>query len=159
MTKKAKIITGVVAGVTVLGGIGAVTNKDKLPNSDYLNTTTTTVYESTTTFKSIETTIDEIITSTQVKQTETEKTKPDNTEPDNTEPPKTSNVITTSKPLEIITQAPPKANTVYIAATGNGKKFHANPNCSGMAGNVIEMTKDQAYAAGYTPCQKNTCYG
>lgn len=106
MTKKAKIITGVVAGVTVIGGIGAITNKDKLPSSEYLNTTTGIVFESTT-VKSIETTIDEIITTTQAKQTETEKTKPDNTVP-----PKTSNVITTSKPLEIITQAPIVATDV-----------------------------------------------
>lgn len=53
----------------------------------------------------------------------------------------------------------PKADVVYIAATGNGIKYHRDPNCSKMNGDVIEMTRDEAEAAGYSPCQKNSCYG
>lgn len=50
---------------------------------------------------------------------------------------------------------PPVGRTVYIAASGNGTKYHSNPNCSRMNG-VIQMTEDQAVASGYTPCKK--CY-
>ena len=52
-----------------------------------------------------------------------------------------------------------KPSVVYIAASGNGTKYHKSPNCSKMNGNVIEMTREEAEAAGYTPCKKNSCYG
>lgn len=52
-----------------------------------------------------------------------------------------------------------KPSAVYIAASGNGVKYHKSPNCSKMNGNVIEMTREEAEAAGYTPCKKNSCYG
>lgn len=45
--------------------------------------------------------------------------------------------------------------TVYVAASGNGKKYHSNPNCSRMKG-TTSLTVSQAEAQGYTPCSK--CY-
>ncbi|MEI3263531.1 MAG: DUF4236 domain-containing protein [Gemmiger sp.] len=44
---------------------------------------------------------------------------------------------------------------VYIASSGNGKKYHSNPNCSKMQG-ATAVTKEQAEAWGYTPCKR--CY-
>lgn len=45
--------------------------------------------------------------------------------------------------------------SVYIAASGNGTKYHSDPHCSRMNG-VIEMSVEEAQAMGYTPCKK--CY-
>lgn len=45
--------------------------------------------------------------------------------------------------------------TVYIAASGNGTKYHSDPNCSRMK-KTISMTVEEAEAQGYTPCKK--CY-
>lgn len=69
-----------------------------------------------------------------------------------TAPPQSSSTITPSTPQI-------KPSVVYIAASGNGTKYHKSPNCSKMNGNVIEMTREEAEAAGYTPCKKNSCYG
>lgn len=44
---------------------------------------------------------------------------------------------------------------VYIAGSGNGKKYHSRPGCSNMK-NPIEISKDDAQARSYTPCKK--CY-
>lgn len=43
--------------------------------------------------------------------------------------------------------------TVYIAASGNGKKYHSNPNCSNMNG-TVELSVNEALGRGYTPCSK-----
>ena len=51
-------------------------------------------------------------------------------------------------------QTPVQA-VVYIAASGNGTKYHSDPHCSRMNG-VIEMSVEEAQAMGYTPCKK--CY-
>lgn len=51
-------------------------------------------------------------------------------------------------------QTPVQAS-VYIAASGNGTKYHSDPHCSRMNG-VIEMNVEEAQAMGYTPCKK--CY-
>ena len=51
-------------------------------------------------------------------------------------------------------QTPVQAS-VYIAASGNGTKYHSDPHCSRMNG-VIEMSVEEAQAMGYTPCKK--CY-
>lgn len=45
--------------------------------------------------------------------------------------------------------------TVYVAASGNGKKYHSSPSCSRMKG-TISLTVSQAEAQGYGPCSK--CY-
>ncbi len=63
----------------------------------------------------------------------------------------------TSSTTSPITQN--KSNVVYIAATGNGTKYHRSKNCSKMNGNVIEMTVEEARSKGYTPCKKSSCYG
>lgn len=42
---------------------------------------------------------------------------------------------------------------VYVAASGNGKKYHTSSSCSGMKG-TISMSVAQATAQGYTPCKK-----
>lgn len=44
---------------------------------------------------------------------------------------------------------------VYIAGSGNGTKYHSNPNCSNMK-NPIEISLSEAQARGYEPCKK--CY-
>lgn len=51
-------------------------------------------------------------------------------------------------------QTPVQAS-VYIAASGNGTKYHSDPHCSRMNG-VIEMSVEEAQTMGYTPCKK--CY-
>ncbi|MCH5206613.1 MAG: hypothetical protein J1F09_06635 [Oscillospiraceae bacterium] len=48
---------------------------------------------------------------------------------------------------------------VYIAASGNGKKYHIDVTCSNMNGNVIKMTKKEAEGRGYGPCQRSKCFG
>lgn len=45
--------------------------------------------------------------------------------------------------------------TVWIASSGNGTKYHSNPNCSRMK-NPYQITKSEAIAQGYGPCKK--CY-
>ncbi len=45
--------------------------------------------------------------------------------------------------------------TVYIAASGNGTKYHRSPSCSNMKGTVTLSVSD-AQARGYGPCKK--CY-
>lgn len=157
MTKKGKIITGVVAGVTILGGIGALTDTDKPDSILELGTTTSAIIEEITEKTDTEATIEEITTTTEKTTTPTiAETTPATT--------------TTDPEIEAITPAPEtsatteamttteKKQVVYIAASGDGKKYHAIKTCSGMDGNVIEMSREEAEAAGYTPCQKNSCY-
>lgn len=50
-------------------------------------------------------------------------------------------------------------NSVCIAASGNGKKYHRTGKCSNMNNNVIWMPVSEAQARGYTPCKKKSCYG
>lgn len=50
-------------------------------------------------------------------------------------------------------------NSVCIAASGNGKKYHRTGKCSNMNNNVIWMSVSEAQARGYTPCKKKSCYG
>ncbi len=52
-----------------------------------------------------------------------------------------------------------KKEIVYIAASGGGVRYHCNKYCSGMDGNVREITKEEAVAMGKTPCQSSACYG
>lgn len=66
-------------------------------------------------------------------------------------PPQTSST-TISKPQV-------KPSVVYIAASGKGSKYHKSSKCSGMNGNVIAMTREEAISKGYTACKKNSCYG
>lgn len=42
---------------------------------------------------------------------------------------------------------------VYIAASGNGKKYHRSPSCSNMKG-TVELDEQTALNRGYTPCKK-----
>lgn len=43
--------------------------------------------------------------------------------------------------------------TVYIASSGNGKKYHTRSTCSNMKGTTA-LTVSQAKSRGYTPCKK-----
>lgn len=45
--------------------------------------------------------------------------------------------------------------TVYIASSGDGTKYHSNPNCSRMK-NPVAISKSEAQSRGYEPCKK--CY-
>lgn len=56
---------------------------------------------------------------------------------------------------EATTYSAPVENTVYIAASGNGTKYHSNPNCSNMKG-TVSLSLSTAQARGYEPCKK--CY-
>lgn len=42
---------------------------------------------------------------------------------------------------------------VYIAASGNGKRYHRSPSCSNMKG-TVELDEQTALNRGYTPCKK-----
>lgn len=55
-----------------------------------------------------------------------------------------------------VTYTAPQSGTVYVAGSGNGKKYHSNPNCSNM-NDPVPLTQAEAEARGYTPCKK--CYG
>lgn len=54
-----------------------------------------------------------------------------------------------------VTEPSGQGPTVYIASSGNGTKYHSNPNCSNMKGTTA-LTQAEAEARGYTPCKK--CY-
>lgn len=115
MTKNGKITAGIVAGVVVLGGIGALTNTDKdTPNLLLDNeTSTSAIIEETTekttittTAKEIETTVEEttVIITTVEEITTTEKEVP------------------TTKATEIQTEVS-SANS-----NGNGNNFNTYDN-------------------------------
>ena len=44
---------------------------------------------------------------------------------------------------------------MWIAGSGNGTKYHSNPNCSNMK-NPVEISLSEAQSRGYDPCKK--CY-
>lgn len=44
-------------------------------------------------------------------------------------------------------------DTVYVAGSGEGSKYHSDPYCSSMK-NPIAMTKAEAESSGYVPCQR-----
>lgn len=72
----------------------------------------------------------------------------------------TGNGTTTTVPEEVPTEdtsayTAPQSGTVYIAGSGNGKRYHSNPNCSSM-NDPVPLTQAEAEARGYTPCKK--CY-
>lgn len=45
---------------------------------------------------------------------------------------------------------------VFIASSGDGKRYHRKRSCSGMNGNAISISVEQAKARGYSPCK--ICY-
>lgn len=57
-----------------------------------------------------------------------------------------SRAQTTSAPIEA---------TVYVAASGNGQRYHSRSSCSNMKG-TVSLSVSQAQSQGYTPCKK--CY-
>lgn len=48
-----------------------------------------------------------------------------------------------------------RSQSVYIASSGKGKKYHSNPNCSNMKG-ATALSVSEAQSRGYSPCKK--CY-
>ena len=80
-------------------------------------------------------------------------TKEPTVEPAETEPPETTTtaVTTTAPPETTAATTSPDDVIVYIAASGEGTKYHWDPTCSKMDG-VIEITRREAKAAGYGPC-------
>lgn len=69
-----------------------------------------------------------------------------------------SNDNSSSQSTNNVVNTPPvqnNSNVVYIAGSGNGTKYHSNPNCSRMK-NPIEISLSDAQAQGYGPCSK--CY-
>lgn len=71
--------------------------------------------------------------------------------PQPTEVPATESISSTTSTNSSVYQA----GMVYIASSGNGKKYHRIPSCSGMD-NATAVTLEQAEAWGYTPCKR--CY-
>ncbi len=116
---------------------------ESVESSDTPNSTETPTTESTT---------------SEPETSEVESSAPSVPEPTQTE---SSSTVTVPPQSPSTTASTPqrKPSAVYIAASGNGVKYHKSPNCSKMNGNVIEMTREEAEAAGYTPCKKNSCYG
>ncbi|WP_165174059.1 hypothetical protein [Adlercreutzia sp. ZJ242] len=49
----------------------------------------------------------------------------------------------------------PNAAVAYVAASGNGKKYHSSPNYSNMKG-TRQLSVDEAQRLGHGPCKK--CY-
>lgn len=74
--------------------------------------------------------------------------EPENDVAQNTEP-STPVVEQPSTPSE------PTEEMVYIAGSGEGTKYHSNPNCSNMS-NPVEIPLSEAIADGYEPCKR--CY-
>lgn len=58
-------------------------------------------------------------------------------------------------PTEVV-EPSGQGSTVYIASSGNGDKYHSQPTCGRMK-NSTPLSKSEAEALGYTPCEK--CYG
>lgn len=48
------------------------------------------------------------------------------------------------------------ADTVYVAGSGKGSRYHSTPNCSQMK-DPTALSLEEAEAQGYTPCKR--CYG
>ena len=82
------------------------------------------------------------------------------------EPEPTATPHPTDQPMETATPAKipgedgktdayglPQGDTVYVAGSGNGSKYHTDPNCSRMQ-DAVPMTRAQAESRGYTPCSK-----
>lgn len=85
------------------------------------------------------------------------------------EPAPTATPEPTDQPVETATPTPtpdedgktdaaqeyglPQGDTVYVAGSGNGSKYHTDPNCSRMQ-DAVPMTRAQAESRGYTPCSK-----
>lgn len=70
----------------------------------------------------------------------------------------TSCIVTTSflaMPASLV-QVDAKTTYVYVAASGNGEKYHTSKNCSRMRGNVRKLKISDAKNAAYGPCKK--CY-
>ena len=62
-------------------------------------------------------------------------------------------------PEPTVEPAPPKQSTaqqVYIAGSGNGRRYHTSPYCSKMK-NPIAISVEDAKNRGYTYCQKKRC--
>ena len=53
------------------------------------------------------------------------------------------------------TPSEPTEEMVYIAGSGEGTKYHSNPDCNNM-NNPVEITISEAEAKGLTPCKR--CY-
>jgi hypothetical protein len=69
--------------------------------------------------------------------------------------PETGNTSQTSNGTTATGTSDYQPGMVYIASSGNGKKYHRTPDCSGMD-DATAVTVEQAEAAGYTPCKR--CY-
>ncbi len=67
-----------------------------------------------------------------------------------------TNAAAPAEPEEAAVSIPEKnTQTVYIASSGKGSRYHSDPNCSNMKG-TSAVSIDDARALGYTACKK--CY-
>lgn len=142
-----KVITADVESDTNLDSAEIATSKVYFTSADILEaaaSTAATIFTSeTTTIANVITTPAETAAATSASVTATT----------------TVTTATTTVTTTTTTPAPDisYSNVVYIAASGKGKKYHNNPKCSNMKGNVASLSIENAVARGYTPCKK--CYG
>ena len=66
-------------------------------------------------------------------------------------------LVTTSVSVTVPVNTAQAKTYVYIAASGNGKCYHSDKNCSRMRGRVKKLTIKKAKSQGYRACKK--CYG
>lgn len=124
-----------------------VTTSEPVTTVTTVPTTTAATTITTTTTTPVTTTVT-TTEATTTTATTTEATTVTTTAAPETEP-VTERIIHNPEP------EPEKARPqgeVFIAASGKGKKYHYDPYCSNMKGEVIGMTKEEAEAQGYTMC-------
>lgn len=63
--------------------------------------------------------------------------------------------VQSEAPADVV-QPSGQGETVYIASSGDGNKYHSGPTCGRMK-NSTPISKSEAEAWGYSPCEK--CYG
>lgn len=124
---------------------GDIVKKSDIEDANIIKQTENIILPIESETTSVTTTIPETVATTMITTTIPVTTTILQTEPPQTAPPVTQQPVT----QQIVRH-------VYIAASGNGKKYHSDQNCSKMNGNVIELTVDDAAAKGYSACSK--CY-
>lgn len=80
----------------------------------------------------------------------------DHTEPDPTAVPTQPGEEADSASSQEESTSAAQSDTVYVAGSGKGSRYHSTPDCSQMK-DPIALSREEAEAQGYTPCKR--CYG
>lgn len=75
-------------------------------------------------------------------------------EPTSVPAPATEKGVSVSSQTESTSAA--QSDTVYIAGSGKGSRYHSTPDCSQMK-DPIALSREEAEEQGYSPCKR--CYG